>query len=191
MEMPLHGPHLSTLLDTRDLLPTLAQVPGPPLKPLWNTGPPTPATPPRQGHPTAPSPNTTMSAPSPFRALGLRGKRNPMLGQVDTVKQFVPTMEWCLELIRLIAKQGAGEEGGRRPIILPFISESSFFGDQWTQLGVRGVRCHIPFVSFFGLVTSHSPVPPSGTVTRQLPVSYQLPVSQLFSIVPQNYTSSF
>ena len=110
----------STLPVTPEPLPTMVQVPGSPPNPAWNIGSPTPASPPSQGHPEVPRPPTTLSAPSPDQCLRPQRQRKPNvrldpveweLGKMDTAQQLVPTMDWCLDMMRWIAQR---EEVGRK-----------------------------------------------------------------------------
>ena len=66
-----------------------------------------------QGSPT-PDPPTTLSAPSPVQSLRPQRHRTPNvrlnpaeweLGKMDTAQQFIPTMDWCLDMIRWNAKR--------------------------------------------------------------------------------------
>ena len=97
--------------DTPEPFPDMSQV----------QGPPTPYSPP--GHLARPSPLTAPSAPSSVQNQRPQRVRKPNvrldpaeweLGKMDSAQQFVPTMDWCLDMIRWIAKQEGGKEGGRR-----------------------------------------------------------------------------
>ena len=76
---------------------------------------------PSQGYLAVQDPPTTTASPSPVKNLRPQRDRKPNtrlnpaeweLGKMDSAQQFVPTMDWCLDMIRWIAKVGGG--GGRR-----------------------------------------------------------------------------
>ena len=80
----------------------------------------TPAPSPGQGRLQVQDLPTTPAATSPDRNLRPQRDRRPNvrldpaeweLGKMDSAQQFVPTMDWCLDMIRWIAKEGGG---GRR-----------------------------------------------------------------------------
>ena len=82
----------------------------------------TPAPSPGQGHLEVQDPPTTPAATSPARNLRPQRDRRPNvkldpaeweLGKMDSAQQFVPTMDWCLDMIKWIAKEeGGGRRGG-------------------------------------------------------------------------------
>ena len=60
-------------------------------------------------------PDTPVQSDRPRRNRVPNVRLNPEeweLGQVDTVNQFMPTMDWCLEMIKWIAKQEVDTRGG-------------------------------------------------------------------------------
>ena len=70
--------------------------------------------------PTMPQPFPTMQA-SPDQSDRPQRTRKPNvrlspeeweLGQVDVAKQFVPTMDWCMDLIKWVARHEMDTKGG-------------------------------------------------------------------------------